>query len=118
MFKCNCLVYSSMKKTLYVILGILMLSICLAGCTGQPATPTPVPTPTPVATQPPMTFPVGIEWRLTSYLNGTNGMTTVMGEKPVTAKFDSSGTLSGSEDATSILHPTMLPAPAFRLRSP
>ena len=69
-----------------------MLSICLAGCTSQPATPTP----TPVATQPPMTFPVGVEWRLTSYLNGANVMTTVTGEKPVTAKFDSSGALSGS----------------------
>ena len=50
----------------------------------------------PVATQPPMTFPVGVEWRLTSYLNGANVMTTVTGEKPVTAKFDSSGALSGS----------------------
>jgi heat shock protein HslJ len=83
-------------KILVVILGILMLSICLAGCTSQPATPTPVPTQLPVSTQPPMTFPVGVEWRLTSYLNGANVMTTVTGEKPVTAKFDSSGALSGS----------------------
>ena len=86
----------SMKKILLVILGILMLSICLAGCTSQPPAPTPVPTPLTVATRPPMTFPVGVEWRLTSYLNGANVMTRVTGEKPVTAKFDSSGALSGS----------------------
>jgi heat shock protein HslJ len=43
-----------------------------------------------------MTFPVGVEWRLTSYLNGANVMAAVTGEKPVTAKFDSSGALSGS----------------------
>jgi heat shock protein HslJ len=85
-----------MKKILSVILGILMLSICLAGCTSQTATPTPVPTQVTVATQPPMTFPVGVEWRLTSYLNGANVMTAVTGEKPVTAKFDASGALSGS----------------------
>jgi len=85
-----------MKKILSMILGILMLSICLAGCTSQPATPTPVPTQVTVATQPPMTFLVGVEWRLASYLNGANVMTTVTGEKPVTAKFDASGALSGS----------------------
>ena len=94
-FKYICLIYLRMK-ILVVILGILMLSICLAGCTSQPATRTPVPTQLPVSTQPPMTFPVGVEWRLTSYLNGANVMTTVTGEKPVTAKFDSSGALSGS----------------------
>ena len=85
-----------MKKILSLILGILMLSICLAGCTSQPPTSTPVPTQTPIATQPPMAFPVGVEWRLTSYLNGADGMTAVTGEKPVTAKFDASGALSGS----------------------
>ena len=85
-----------MKKLLLLILGIFMLMICFAGCTSQPATPTPVPTPTHVATQPPMTFPVGVEWRLTSYLNGANVMTGVIGEKPVTARFDSSEALSGS----------------------
>lgn len=85
-----------MQKILSVLLGIFMLTICFAGCTGQPFTPTPVSTPVPVSTEPPMVFPVGVEWRLTSYLNGTNGMTRVVGEKPVTVRFDTSGTLSGS----------------------
>ena len=83
-----------MKSLAFLVCTALFLGVLIAGCT-TPA-PTIVPTPTPTATQPPMTFPVGVEWRLTSYLNGANVMTSVIGEKPVTAKFDSSGALSGS----------------------
>ena len=91
-----------MKKILSVILGILMLSIFLGGCTSQPATPTPVPTPTPVATQPIATQPavtqspiVGV-WDLFSYNNGKGAITTVITGTETTADFRAEWKLSGS----------------------
>jgi len=85
-----------MKKIIAIAVGMLMLTVCFAGCVSQPVTPAPAQTTAPVATQPPKTFPVGVEWRLTSYLNGANVMTPVTGVKPVTAFFDTTGKVSGS----------------------
>jgi heat shock protein HslJ len=91
-----------MKKILSVVLGILMLSIFLAGCTSQPATPAPVPTLTPVATQPIATQPavtqspiVGV-WDLFSYNNGKGAITTVITGTETTADFRAEWKLSGS----------------------
>jgi len=85
-----------MKKIIAIVVGMLMLTVCFAGCTSPQVTPAPLPAQTLVATQPPTAFPVGVEWRLTSYLNRANVLTPVTGIKPVTALFDSSGKLSGS----------------------
>jgi len=85
-----------MKKIIAIAVGMLMLTVCFAGCVSQPVTPAPAQTTAPVATQPPKTFPVGVEWRLTSYLNGAKVMTPVTGVKPVTAFFDTTGKVSGS----------------------
>jgi heat shock protein HslJ len=73
-----------MKKIFAVFAGILLLTVCFAGCTNT------------YVTQTPTTFPTGVEWRLTSYLNRANVLTSVTGVKPVTALFDTSGKLSGS----------------------
>jgi heat shock protein HslJ len=85
-----------MKKIIAIVVGILLLTVCFAGCTTQPATPAPLPAQTLVAMQPSTAFPVGVEWRLTTYLNRANVLSSVTGIKPVTALFGSSGTLSGS----------------------
>jgi len=92
-----------MKKILSVILGILLLSIFLAGCTSQPATPEPVPTPTPVVTQPIATQSsiVGV-WDLVSYNNGKDfekavgGIESVITGTTTTADFRADWKLSGS----------------------
>ena len=77
-----------MKKILSVILGILMLSIFLAGCTSQPATPTPVPTQTPVVMQPIATqSPLVGVWDLFSYNNGKGTIQTVITGSQTTADF-------------------------------
>ena len=85
-----------MKKIIAIVVGMLLLTVCFAGCTSPQVSPATVPAQTQVATQPPTAFPVGVEWRLTSYLNRANVLTPVTGIKPVTALFDSSGKLSGS----------------------
>ena len=86
-----------MKKILSVILGILMLSIFLAGCTSQPATPTPVPTPMPVVTQPIATqSPLVGVWNLVSYNNGKGAIQTVITGTETTADFRADWKLSGS----------------------
>jgi heat shock protein HslJ len=86
-----------MQKILSVILGILMLSIFLAGCTSQPATPTPVPTPTPVVTQPIATqSPLVGVWDLFSYNNGKGAIQTVITGSQTTANFQADWKLSGS----------------------
>ena len=80
-----------MKKILSVILGILMLSICFAGCTVSllPADyPTPVPTQTPVVTQPIATqSPLVGVWDLSSYNNGKGAIQTVITGSQTTADF-------------------------------
>ncbi len=89
-----------MQKTLSVIIvGILMLSICFAGCTSpsQQIAPTPVPTQTPVVMQPiatPTTI-VGV-WDLSSYNNGKGGIVTVVTGTQTTADFQANWKLSGS----------------------
>jgi len=85
-----------MKKIIAIVVGMLLLTVCFAGCTSPQVTPATVPAQTQVATQPPAPFPAGVEWRLTTYLNRANVLTPVTGIKPVTALFDSSGKLSGS----------------------
>jgi heat shock protein HslJ len=85
-----------MKKMIAIVVGILMLTVYFAGCTSQQVTPAPVQTKASVTTQPPVAFPAGVEWRLTTYLNRVNVLTPVTGIKPVTALFGSSGKLSGS----------------------
>jgi heat shock protein HslJ len=80
-----------MQKILSVILGILMLSIFLAGCTSQPATPTPVVT-QPIATQSPI---VGV-WDLTSYNNGQGAIQTVITGSQTTANFQANWIVAGS----------------------
>jgi len=85
-----------MKKIIAIVVGMLMLAVCFAGCTGQQVTPAPVQTKAPVTIQSPTAFPVGVEWRLTTYLNRANVLSSVTGVKPVTALFGSSGKLSGS----------------------
>lgn len=94
MYKCNRSAYYSMKKFLWLILGIFMLTICFAGCT-QPATPTPVPTPVP--TQIPVTTQsiVG-SWDLLSYNNGQGGITTVLAGSQITADFQKDWKVAGS----------------------
>jgi heat shock protein HslJ len=92
---------SGMKKLLLLILGIVMLMICFAGCTSQPATPP--TTPPPVATQlPVVTQPIGTQppivgvWDLSSYNNGKGAMQTVLSGSQITADFRADGKLSGS----------------------
>jgi heat shock protein HslJ len=90
-----------MKKLLLLILGIVMLMVCFAGCTSQPATlPT---TPAPVATQlPAVTQPIATpsaivgEWDLTSYNNGKGGIETVIVGSTVTANFQANWIVAGS----------------------
>ena len=95
-FKYICLIYLRMK-ILSVILGILMLSIFLAGCTSQPATPTPVPTQLPVVTQPIATqSPIVGVWDLFSYNNGKGAIQTVITGTRTTADFRADWKLSGS----------------------
>ena len=86
-----------MQKILSVILGILMLSIFLAGCTSQPATPTPVPTQLPAVTQPVATQSsiVGV-WDLSSYNNGKGAIQTVITGSQTTANFQADWKLSGT----------------------
>jgi len=74
------------------MLGMLMLAVCFAGCTSQPAAPAQVPAQTPVMTQPPI---VGA-WDLSSYTNGKGGIETVITGSVTTAVFGSDGKLSGS----------------------
>jgi heat shock protein HslJ len=86
-----------MQKILSVILGILMLSIFLAGCTSQPATPTPVPTQLPAVTQPIATqSPIVGVWDLSSYNNGKGAIQTVITGSQTTADFRADWKLSGS----------------------
>ena len=88
-----------MKKILFIILGIFMLSICLAGCTSQPvtSTPTPIPTQMPAVTQPVATQAsiVGV-WDLFSYNNGKGAIQSVITGSGVTVDFRADGKLSGS----------------------
>jgi heat shock protein HslJ len=92
-----------MKKLLLLILGIFMLMICFAGCTSQPATPTPVSTPTPVATQlPAVSQPIATQspivgvWDLSSYNNGKGAIQTVIPGSQTTADFRADWKLSGT----------------------
>jgi hypothetical protein len=59
------LIYRDNKKTcmkkLLVVLAVLFIGILLAGCTTQPATPTPTPTPTPVPTTVATPVPTTVE---------------------------------------------------------
>ena len=81
-----------MKKFLLLILGMLMLAVCFAGCTSQPAAPPPVPAQTQVMTQSPI---IGA-WDLSSYTNGKGGIETVIAGSATTAVFAPDGKLSGS----------------------
>ncbi len=96
-----------MKKLFLLILGIVMLMVCFAGCTNQPATPP--TTPAPVATQlPAVTQPVASQssivgvWDLVSYNNGKDfekavgGIESVITGTTTTADFRADGKLSGS----------------------
>lgn len=95
-----------MKKILALVSAVLLLTIMLAGCTSQPGTPAPAttagptstPTITPAETAATVSssFPTGVNWRLFSYTDGKGGMTTVIGEKPITALFRADGTATGS----------------------
>jgi heat shock protein HslJ len=85
-----------MQKILSVILGILMLSIFLAGCTSQPATPAPVPTQLPAATQPATQTPITGVWDLFSYNNGKGGIESVITGTTTTADFQANWKLSGT----------------------
>jgi heat shock protein HslJ len=92
---------SGMKKLLLLILGIVMLMICFAGCTSQPATPPttppPVATQLPVVTQPITTQPpIAGVWDLSTYNNGKGAMQTVLSGSQITADFRADGKLSGS----------------------
>ena len=90
-----------MKKLFLLILGIVMLMVCFAGCTSQPATsPTtqaPVATQLPVVTQPiaPQSPLVGV-WDLVSYNNGKGAIQTVIPGSQTTADFRADWKLSGS----------------------
>ena len=85
-----------MKKILFVVIGILMLSIFLAGCTSQPATPAPVPTQLPAATQPATQTPITGVWDLVSYNNGKGAIQTVITGSQTTADFRADWKLSGT----------------------
>jgi heat shock protein HslJ len=80
-----------MKKFFPVFLGILMLSVFLAGCTSQTATPTPVPTQSPV-TQ----FSIVGVWDLVSYNTGAGGMASVIAGSETNANFGADGKVAGS----------------------
>jgi heat shock protein HslJ len=90
-----------MKKLFLLILGIVMLMVCFAGCTSQPATsPTtqaPVATQLPVVTQPiaSQSSIVGV-WDLVSYNNGKGAIQTVIQGSQTTADFRADWKLSGS----------------------
>jgi len=90
-----------MKKLFLLILGIVMLMVCFAGCTSQPATsPTtqaPVATQLPVVTQPiaSQSSIVGV-WDLVSYNNGKGAIQTVIPGSQTTADFRADWKLSGS----------------------
>jgi heat shock protein HslJ len=89
-----------MNKVFSLILGILILSTCLAGCTSQQATPTPALTPplTPGATQMPLSTQSSIAgtWDLQSYNNDKGPIQTVIPGIETTAVFGADGKLSGS----------------------
>ena len=86
-----------MQKILSVLLGILMLSIFIAGCTSQPATPPPVATQLPAVSQPIATqSPIVGVWDLTSYNNGQGGIQTVITGSQTTANFQANWIVAGS----------------------
>jgi heat shock protein HslJ len=80
-----------MKKFFPVFLGILMLSVFLAGCTSQTATPTPVPTQSPVT----QSSIVGV-WDLVSYNTAAGGMVSVIAGSETNANFGADGKVAGS----------------------
>jgi heat shock protein HslJ len=86
-----------MQKILSVLLGMLMLSIFIAGCTSQPATPPPVATQLPAVSQPIATqsIIVGV-WDLSSYNNGKGAIQSVITGSQTTADFQADWKLSGS----------------------
>jgi len=90
-----------MKKLFLLILGIVMLMVCFAGCTSQPAAPpttqAPVATQLPVVTQPiaSQSSIVGV-WDLVSYNNGKGAIQTVIPGSQTTADFRADWKLSGS----------------------
>jgi heat shock protein HslJ len=85
-----------MKKSLPFVLGIFMLlMICIAGCTSQPAMPPPVATLLPVVTQGTPSLIEGV-WDLTSYNNGVGGIVTVLAGSEVTANFQANWIVAGS----------------------
>jgi heat shock protein HslJ len=91
-----------------LVAGILILMLCLCGCTTQPAQP-PATTPpvtavpaTPVTTvqttMPPVTGPAalaGITWYLIAFNQGS-GSVSVLPNTEITAFFDTQGTVYGS----------------------
>jgi heat shock protein HslJ len=86
-----------MQKILSVLLGMLMLSIFIAGCTSQPATPPPVATQLPAVSQPIATqSPIVGVWDLSSYNNGKGAIQTVITGSQTTADFRADWKLSGS----------------------
>lgn len=90
-----------MKKFIWLILGIFMLSLLFAGCTSQSATPTPVMTPVPTPVPTPVKTPVPIQsitgsWDLVSYNNGQGGITPVLVGTEITANFEANWIVSGS----------------------
>ena len=80
-----------MKKFLSLLLGILVLSVFIAGCTSQTTTPTPVPTQSPVT----QSSIVGV-WDLTSYNNGNGSIVRVIAGSETTADFQADGKVAGS----------------------
>ena len=86
-----------MQKILSVLLGMLMLSIFIAGCTSQPASPPPVATQLPAVSQPIATqSPIVGVWDLSSYNNGKGAIQTVITGSQTTADFRADWKLSGS----------------------
>jgi heat shock protein HslJ len=80
-----------MKKILSLLLGILVISVFLAGCTSQTATPIPVPTQSPAT-------PSSIvdTWDLVSYDSVAGGIVTVIPGSENTADFQADGKVAGS----------------------
>jgi len=102
-----------MKPVLLGLLtGLLIVMLCLSGCTHQSESPQPpATTPQPATTTRLETTPTGgtgpqqslagVSWYLVTFNSGTSGSLSVLPDTEITAFFDGSGIVSGSAGCNS-----------------